>query len=176
MLNMARRVSAANRGRTLEIAVEYANAHYRARGIAMVQKVATPTKVVSGRRGETKVIRTQSTVDYIGTWGGRALAFDAKQTRERRFPMAWLKRHQFEFLRDFQQAGGISFLLVETATGTSAAAVHLIPWPALDRYWCRWTAGGQASIGSDELDRLPRVGARQGCALDYIAALEGFIR
>lgn len=64
------RISHANRGRGLELLVEMANAQYRARRLAVVQKVATPTKVLTDRRGGTRVIRERSTVDYVGVAAG----------------------------------------------------------------------------------------------------------
>ena len=166
-------ISHSNRGKGLENYVEWANAQYRAKGIAVVQKVAVPTKALPDRRtGDLRVIREKSTVDYVGTWQGRAVAFDAKETRQPRFPFDSIHPHQVQFLADWQAAGGVSFLLVEVAAGSAGAGVLLIPWVDLQRYWMRFQAGGRASISADELSAMPVVRPGRGVALDYLAALE----
>lgn len=170
---MATRISPANRGRGLEMAIEHANAWYRSRGLAVVQKVPTPTKVLQDRRGSTKVIREKSTVDFVGVVsGGMPVAFDAKSTHRPHLPMDMLHPHQVEFLRAWEDAGGISFLLVEICAGGAAPGVYLVPFPVLHRYWLRYTGGGRASISADELADCPQVHQGRGVALDWLAVVE----
>lgn len=174
---MAVRVPQANRGRGLETAIEYANAQYQGKGIAVIQKVATPTKVLAGRRGDTKVIRQKSTVDFIGVWQGRALAFDAKATVAQGFTLSHLQDHQYEFLRSWVDCGGIAFLLLEHRNPfpPRGPVVRLVPWGPLDQFWRRRREGGRASITAEELAALPPVRPGRTVAIDYLAALEQWL-
>lgn len=142
----------------------------------MVQKVATPTKVLCDRYGRPKVVREKSTVDFVGVWRGVPVAFDAKQTREKRFPLSQLHDHQYEFLRTWTECGGLAFLLIETEAGTARARFHILPFAELERYWTRWKTGGRASLSAEELEALPRVQPGRGVALDYLATLEEVLK
>jgi len=166
---MAVRIPHKNRGRSFELVIEYANAYYAAKGVALVQKVATPTKVLKGPGG-AKAIREKSTVDYIGTWRGRPIAFDAKSTRRRRFDLDNVHAHQVEFLRQWVTAGGIGFLLIEYPT-KEGPMVRLVPWEQLQWFWDRYQSGGRASISDLEMLELPLVRAGRAVALDYLQTL-----
>ncbi len=165
----------ANRGRALELAVEHANACYLNQQIDQIQKVATPTKVVADRRRDkTKVIREKSTVDFVGAWAGRPIAFDAKENREMtNFPLRNVHDHQVAFLANWEAVGGVGFLLVFQA---SDQAVYLLPYDQLEAYLGRQAMGGRASITVEELRQLPRVRPGRGCTLDYLAALDRWLR
>lgn len=173
----AGQVGHANRGRALELAVEQANAQYHSYGIARVQKVAVPTKLVKSGRWDdpAKLVREKSTVDYIGVWQGRAVAFDAKENRkEARFPLASVQGHQIGFLDSWDRAGGIAFLLIWHEPDQAA---YVLPYAVLWPWWRAWAeATGRASIPVDELRRLPRARAGRGCTVDYLAALDTWIR
>ncbi|HHW14677.1 MAG TPA: recombinase, partial [Firmicutes bacterium] len=72
--------SRANRGRTLELMVEWQNASYRSQGLAVVHKVPTawlPLRDGDGRIRSAKVER-KAAVDFLGVYRGQAIAFDAK--------------------------------------------------------------------------------------------------
>lgn len=171
----AGRVSHANRGKALELAVEQANAQYLAHGIAVVQKVAVPTKLVRGRRHDDpqELVREKSTVDYIGTWQGTPIAFDAKETRERSLPLANIHEHQSRFLQNWEASGGRAFLLIYYGPDS---AVYLMPLVVLVEAWQTHRAGGPASIPGDVIKRLPKVRAGRGCSTDYLAALDEWLR
>lgn len=170
------RIGYANRGRGLERLVEQANILYATKGIATVQKVATPTKVLSDKYGRAKVVREKSTVDFIGVWKGIPLAFDAKQTRETRYPLNQIHDHQYEFLRSWAACGGLSFVLIEVEAMTARAHFRVLLCKDLERYWNRWKSGGRASISADELAALPQVKPGRGVALDYLATLEEVLK
>lgn len=165
-------VSHANRGAALEQLVEQANAAYLARGTATVQKVPTPTKALRDGHGGVKVVRERSTVDFLGTWGGRPVAFDAKMCREGSFPLKNLHDHQVGFLQDWERAGGYAFLLI---WHEPTDARSLLPLALLMPWWLQWKGGGRASIPAEDLRRLPRVRPGRGCSADYLAALEGWL-
>lgn len=111
-------IAYANRGMGLEALIEHANAQYAAKGIAQIQKIATPWKVQ--RRGKQIISafpEKKSTVDFIGVYKGRAIAFDAKQTENKtRFPLANIEQHQIDFMINWEKNGGIAFIIIEFKT------------------------------------------------------------
>lgn len=97
------------RGSQFENMVEHTNSWYRMQGVARVDKIATPTRLVDGRMFYAK----KSTVDYIGfVRGGRAVAFDAKACKQNRFSKRNIKEHQAVYLHDVTTLGGTGFFLV----------------------------------------------------------------
>lgn len=108
-------IAHANRGMGLETLIEYANAQYAAKGIALIQKVATPWKVVrKGKQIVSAFPEKKSTVDFIGVYKGKAVAFDVKQTENKtRFPYANIEDHQLDYMQKWEANGGLSFFLIE---------------------------------------------------------------
>lgn len=89
---------------------------YRTKNLALIQKIPTPispgrynknTKKLDGSFFEKK-----STVDYIGVAQEVAICFDAKEIKGERFPIANIKKHQIDYMRDFEKQGGVSFILL----------------------------------------------------------------
>lgn len=101
----------ANRGKAFEELIEYANAEYKARGLAIINKVPTPTKILNNGKG---FYNAKSTVDFTGTIaGGKFVCFDTKQTAQTtRFPLDNIKSHQIEYMQSIVNMGGIAFILV----------------------------------------------------------------
>jgi recombination protein U len=105
----------ANRGMGLETLIEYANEQYASKGIAQIQKVATPWKVIrKGREIVSAFPERKSTVDFIGVYQGKAIAFDAKQTElKTRFPYSNVEDHQINFMKSWEARGGYAFFVIE---------------------------------------------------------------
>jgi len=104
----------ANRGKGLENLVLQACQVYAKRGWGKIQRIETP--VFQGRRGQgdgDKWTRGRSTVDFVGVYQGRGVAFDAKQTKIPRFELARIQPHQRAYLADFAAGGGCAFVLIE---------------------------------------------------------------
>lgn len=162
-------VSYANRGRSFEQIIESANKQYQLKGWALVQKVATPWRVI--RRGKQIVSAhpaEKSTVDFLGVANGRAIAFDAKSTRERtRFPLSNIEQHQMIFLKHFQDQGGQAFMLIEFSKHHET---YLIPFDDLLKYWNNAMTGGRKSIPYEDMVYFPLVKSGRGIVLDYLAA------
>jgi recombination protein U len=58
-----------------------------------------------------------STVDYSGVYRGRALEFEAKETKQKTsFPLDNIHEHQIEHLRKALMHGAIAFLIVRFTT------------------------------------------------------------
>jgi recombination protein U len=111
----------ANQGKAFEDLINYAVAMELQRSSgALIFKVPTPWKVqrrfnpYTGKREIAAAFpEMKSTVDYIGIFRGRALAFEAKSTENKgAFPLSNIEQHQKEFLHDWQQRGGTAFFLI----------------------------------------------------------------
>ena len=72
--------SMANKGALFEQEIKYANESYKRRGIALIQKISTPWKVVrSGKKIVSAFPEEKSTLDFRGTVkGGLSISFDCK--------------------------------------------------------------------------------------------------
>lgn len=112
-------VNYANRGKSLEYLINYANQQYLAKRVALVQYIPTDWTVI--RRG-MQIISAfpthKSTVDYIGVTNFNReivpLAFDAKQCKlKTNFPLSNIEQHQLDYLVEWRSLGGTSFFLIE---------------------------------------------------------------
>ena len=104
-----------HRGDLLEDLIDISNDYYRINGIARVDKIATPIKVVKqNSRGQVILgfFEKRSTVDYIGLCQGIPLCFDAKETSQLSFPLDNFHDHQIDYMKDYRKQGGISFFIV----------------------------------------------------------------
>lgn len=164
--------SYANRGQAFEKLINITNQQYYQKRRATIQKVATPWKVI--RRG-SKIISAfpeeKSTVDYIGVFNGRAIAFDAKSTRETtRFDLANVEKHQIEFLTKWQQNGGIAFILIEFV---KKHEVYLLTINQLNEWIKQANNGGRKSIPYEWfVMNCDQVRSRKGIVLDYLSIIE----
>jgi recombination protein U len=111
----------ANQGKAFEDLINYAVAMELQRtGGALIFKVPTAWKVqrrFNPYTGKREIVSAfpemKSTVDYIGIFRGKGLAFEAKSTENKgAFPLSNIEQHQKEFLHDWQQRGGMSFFLI----------------------------------------------------------------
>lgn len=111
--------NARNDGRDFEKSIEQCCRIYREKGIARIEKVEPPVRVL-GYGPSRKVIFLQSPyLDFTGTWtaaAGRSIHFEAKSTLEPTLQCGKkTKFHQGQrdALRDWHQAGAMAFLLWE---------------------------------------------------------------
>lgn len=108
------------RGVRFEDMINRANEYYVSHGIAAIHKKPTPIQVVSvnyPKRSAARITeayyKTPSTTDYNGVYKGIHLDFEAKETENKtRFPLQNIMKHQHDHLRQVQQCGGFSFLLI----------------------------------------------------------------
>ena len=104
------------RGSVLEELINYTNEKYRQQKLALVQKIPTsikPVRLIRQKRHITLAYFDQkSTVDYIGVVQGIPICFDAKECAKDIFPLQNIHEHQVEFMRQYEEQGGISFLLI----------------------------------------------------------------
>ena len=91
----------ANRGMLFEKEVEMANRQYKNMGIALVQKISTPWKVIrKGKQIVSAFPEGKSTLDFRGTVKPSIpVSFDCKETKdERGLPLANIADHQIDYL------------------------------------------------------------------------------
>ncbi|MDO4169894.1 MAG: Holliday junction resolvase RecU [Lachnospiraceae bacterium] len=104
------------RGSVLEEMVNLTNERYREKRLALVQKIPTSIKPVQFDKEHRHITLAyfdqKSTVDYIGAVQGIPVCFDAKECASDSFPLHNIHEHQITFMKDFEQQGGISFLLI----------------------------------------------------------------
>lgn len=167
------RQNAKNDGSAFESMVMMANDQYERRGFAFVTKTPNPWVVrrMGGRIVTAVPTRSGRMVDFVGVMrGGTALAFDAKSTMvETRFDLKNIGPDQVRFLHEYDQRGGIAFLLVEFK---QLREVYLVPVEALVEYWDEYIGHGRKSIPYEDFqNRFEQVKQGRGVILDYLAAL-----
>lgn len=84
-----KQTSFANRGRAIEDRIEEANAVYRARGLALIQKIPTPAGIIRLLPGGklTGFWQKPSTEDFIGFAATMGVAVESKKTNRKAFPL-----------------------------------------------------------------------------------------
>lgn len=167
----------ANRGQSFERLIEATNNQYYHKGQATIQKVPVPWKVFYDRKTKrSKAIpEKKSTVDFVGVFNGRAIAFDAKSTLERtRFPLSNVEEHQVNFLTKWQQNGGIAFILVDFA---KKKEVYMLSIGQLNNWFKKAKEGGRKSIPYDWFFmNCDLVSSKNGILLDYLSIIESRLK
>ena len=117
----------ANRGRSFEEFIRYANGRYERRQEAMVQKIPTEFIPLRDRNGKVYSVKVEhkSTVDYIGRYKQYPIAMEAKNTNADTIRWDAVQPHQAEFLDKFtKQPGTIGLVLVSF----NLRYFYAIPW------------------------------------------------
>ena len=151
------------RGSTLEEMINRTNEQYRDKHLALIQKVPTPITPIKidkeSRHITLAYFEKKSTVDYIGAVQGIPVCFDAKECKTDSFPLANIHEHQVTFMKDFEQQGGISFLLLYF---TARDEYYYLRYETMKTFWegrmtfqarCRKNASFRRSV------RGPRTGS-----------------
>ena len=104
------------KGSGFEEMINFTNDFLQKKGAAVIQKIPTPITPVEMSRDKRTItlgyFDKKSTVDYIGVASGISLAFDAKETGQKSLPLQNVHDHQIEFMKNFRDCGGVSFLIV----------------------------------------------------------------
>jgi len=113
------KLSASNRGMTLEQDINDTNTYYINNDMAVIYKKPTPITInkVDYKSRDNVVIKeahfvVPSTTDYNGIYNGMYIDFEAKETRKEYFPLANIHKHQIEHLIKIKKCGGIGFIIV----------------------------------------------------------------
>ena len=139
------------RGSVLEELINYTNEKYRQQKLALVQKIPTSIKPVRFDKQ------------------GVPICFDAKECAKDIFPLQNIHEHQVEFMRQYEEQGGISFLLIYF---TSRHVCYYMSFQEMMKYWNRAKEGGVKHFKYEELDIGFFVPLKQGMILHYLECLQ----
>jgi recombination protein U len=165
----------ANKGRALEELIIYQNELYKSKGIANIQKISTPWKVIrSGKNIISAFPEEKSTVDFRGTVkGGIPVSFDAKESEDiNGLLLKYIEPHQIDYIRDAMSLGEKSFILCSI---NPLGKRYIIPGVVVLEYWDRW----QANKGKRGYNTIPTEAMRiikqshNGYVCDYLPVAFG---
>ncbi len=88
-------------------------------------------------------------MDYIGAVQGIPVCFDAKECAASTFPLANVHPHQIQFMRDFEEQGGVSFLLLFF---NHLDKLYYLRLKKFLEFWERKERGGRKSFTIQELE------------------------
>jgi len=114
------KVSAANRGMSLEDDINTTNRYYLTNDIAVIHKKPTPITIVKvdyPKRSAAKIteayFKLASTTDYNGIYKGKYIDFEAKECESKTsFPFSSIHQHQIKHLSDVTRHGAIAFIIL----------------------------------------------------------------
>lgn len=161
------------RGSALEELINLSNGVYREKRLALIQKVPTPITPINidktSRHITLAYFEQKSTVDYIGVVQGIPVCFDAKECASDTFALANVHEHQIEFMKEYEEQGGVAFLLISFK---KQDCYYYLTYDRLRYFWDRAVAGGRKSFRFDELDKEYIVKAGNGIYIHYLEALQ----
>jgi recombination protein U len=160
------------RGSRLEEIINITNEKYRDLKLALVQKIPTPItpmEIDDNRHITLAYFEQRSTVDYIGVVQSYPICFDAKECASDTFPLANIHEHQFNFMRDFEGQGGISFLLIYYSRKN---IFYYMRFNELAGFLARAGSGGQKSVRFEELTPEYFIGSRPGVQVHYLEQID----
>ncbi|GGB41550.1 Holliday junction resolvase RecU [Lentibacillus populi] len=163
------------RGISFENSLNYTNQIYINQGRAIINKRATPMKIIGKTRGNQHIciFDQKSTTDYDGIYQGKSIVFEAKSTKEKRLPFSIIADHQIQYLEDAEKQGAVSFLIVEMRISRD---VFLVPNNMLQKYLKEAQNGGRKSIPLRDLEVYAHlVESKNGVALDYLSVVDRLI-
>jgi len=161
------------RGSTLEDMINHSNEVYRERKLALIQKIPTPITPIAIDK-ETRHITLayfdqKSTVDYIGAVQGIPICFDAKECAASTFPLQNVHEHQIRFMKEFEQQGGIAFIVLHW---TERDEIYYLPFDELYGFWNRMEQGGRKSFTYHEMDKSWKIGRQRDVLVHYLEMVQ----
>lgn len=164
------------RGSSLEEIINTANEVYKKRGLALINKIPTPITPVEIEE-KTRMIKSayfnqKSTVDYIGVVQGIAVCFDAKEIRQMSFPLSNIHKHQYEYMKEFEKQGGISFLIVHFSKKNQS---FYLRFEKIEEFFNRMYEGGKKSFSYEEMEEDFMISGSKEVLLHYLEQLQSDI-
>ncbi|TCX51964.1 MULTISPECIES: Holliday junction resolvase RecU [unclassified Dehalobacter] len=164
----------ANKGVLFEQEIMITNEAYRQKGIALIQKISTPWKVI--RRGN-QIVKAfpegKSTLDFRGTVkGGFSVSFDCKESEDGRgLPLSYIEPHQIDYIREALAMNEMSFILCLIKPMDKR---YLIPGALVLEHWDFWQRNkGKRNANYIAVEDMIEVRSARGILLDYLPGLEG---
>ncbi|ARE87094.1 Holliday junction resolvase RecU [Clostridium formicaceticum] len=163
----------ANKGMFFEREVIMANHQYKERGIALIQKISTPWKVLrEGKKIISAFPEGKSTLDFRGTVsGGISISFDCKETTEEKgLPLQNIEAHQIEYMKKAIEVGEITFILCCILPRDKR---FYIKGEVVINHWDKWQ-GNKRKHGYNYIpvEKMLEVRSKQGIVLNYLAVLD----
>lgn len=160
------------RGSSLEEMLNHTNDKYREHKLALIQKVPTPItpiKIDKEKRHITLAyFEKKSTVDYIGTVQGIPVCFEAKECASDTFALQNIHQHQVTFMEEFEEQGGISFILLYYS---HRDFYYYLTLNKLLKFWERSEEGGRKSFRLEELDSEYEITCKNSVYIHYLESL-----
>ena len=156
------------RGSQLEEIINRTNDIYRQHKLGLVQKIPTPItpiKLDNNHHITLAYFDSKSTVDYIGVIQGIPVCFDAKESANSTFAISNIHEHQVKFMEEYEQQGGISFILIRY---TNEDISYYLRFKDLEKFWNRAEEGGRKSFRMDELDMSWQIEEGGNAPVNYI--------
>ena len=126
------------RGSTLETMINVSIEMYREKHLALIQKIPTPIKPINMDKENRQITLAyfdqKSTVDYIGLVQGVPVCFDAKECAVDTIPLHNIHEHQYKFMKEFEEQGGISFIILPSLPGVPRCGILCTP---VGFFFCR---------------------------------------
>lgn len=161
------------RGSTLEDFINRSNDSYREKKLALIQKVPTPITPISidkeSRHITLAYFDQKSTVDYIGAVQGIPVCFDAKECAVETFPLHNIHPHQIAFMQEFEEQGGISFIILSY---TVKNEIYYLPFDEILRFWTRMEEGGRKSFTYEEVDKSWQIRSSRDIFVHYLEMIQ----
>ena len=161
------------RGSTLEDIINHTNEVYREKKLALIQKIPTPITPISIDKSSRHITLAyfdqKSTVDYIGAVQGIPVCFDAKECAVKTFPLQNVHEHQIRFMKEFEQQGGIAFIILHF---TALDELYYIPFRDLEQFWKRMEEGVRKSFTYDEIDKSYQIHASRDILVHYLETIQ----
>jgi len=163
------------RGSDLEDLIHVTIEYYRNQGLARIDKIATPIKVVDidGQGTITKAFfEKKSTVDFMGIIQGIGVAFDAKETNLKSLPLSNIHEHQLEFMEDITKQSGLAFIIIHFKF---CDEFYLLPYETIIQCVRASQNGSRKSIAYNDLDPAFKVELIRGNILNFLPALNVYL-
>ena len=161
------------RGSTLEDMINHTNEAYREKKLALIQKIPTPITPITIEKSTRHITLAyfdqKSTVDYIGAVQGIPVCFDAKECAVKTFPLQNLHEHQIRFMKEFEEQGGIAFIILHF---TALDEMYYLHFRDLEKFWKRMEAGGRKSFIYDEVDKTYQIHASRDILVHYLETIQ----
>ena len=161
------------RGSTLEDIINHTNEVYREKKLALIQKIPTPITPITIEKSTRHITLAyfdqKSTVDYIGAVQGIPVCFDAKECAVKTFPLQNVHEHQIQFMKEFEEQGGIAFIILHF---TALDELYYVPFRDLETFWKRMQDGGRKSFTYDEVDKSYQIRASRDILVHYLETIQ----
>ena len=161
------------RGSTLEDIINHTNEVYREKKLALIQKIPTPITPITIEKSTRHITLAyfdqKSTVDYIGVVQGIPVCFDAKECAVKTFPLQNVHEHQIRFMKEFEEQGGIAFIILHF---TALDELYYVPFRDLETFWKRMQDGGRKSFTYDEVDKSYQICASRDILVHYLETIQ----